>query len=1513
MNYFDYLCGVYEICFRTPAKLTEKQRSKFEEPQFYDYSEKPIAESFIGASTVNIFAKSPHFAAASSLSETKTAKFHKSDWDIVPKSCAGDWLLRYSQNETNFNPWQFDAKFSHFELVPWRQQNKRIDLANAIGWEPIDQTPATQQQLRTLQKFESARSKRLQKQRLKLQREKFRRQIKIRFILSLEVRQKKMKLFRANRSSSAMQTAATYQRKLVLQRDQHLFVFDENVYDLAAHWGYFSQRNKGVEEMLVNNASQLNMSRVQKSITYPSGSSPHRSTPEIIAKEIQQQPITQVVDIVPCEKCHSRPTLGCNAANELNMHTHLGSLNSSPTHPLMPSMDRPSGGGALALHYAAARGCLDCVRLLVEAAPEISANTQMDNDVTPVYLAAQEGHLEVLKFLVLEAGGSLYVRARDGMAPIHASAQMGCLDCLKWMVEDQGVDLNLRDGDGATPLHFAASRGHLSCVRWLLSHGAKLSLDKYGKSPINDAAENQQVECLNALVQHGTAAEYMDSNMNSVNGTRTKTASKASKGSYHKKMSTSSHNTLMSKSSTGSSDTEPFYLHPPSIRQSHENIYGAATMRNSSSPPEVTYGVPNDGLYINPMRNGALTSPSPNGSVSGESFYLHDPQEVIYNRVKDLFDSDSGGSHKDSSNDSTNGGSVNVCAPNVVANSSKIHPPNAMTVQVEVHSSSSGAGSGSDESLSVSSGSDELQQKMPPRNITPNNVNNNLVEQHDYEDIYLVREEARTTTKTKYGPGRSRSRDSGSHSRSASASSNHSADIVVQYAANNNRDLMTKKNKLNDTNKGKYDNSKKPTDTQLNNMVVSNNNASQKPNHNVIINNNQLKNDTYESVCSPEDTAERIKMAQRHSIAVNNTISTATNAHNNSNSSMPSNANCSNSNNGNNNNRPLKRVISAPVATNETKAVGPPPPPLPPPLRAPSQPNHAMPVPIMSADSQAGSAESAVPVSSVNGNDHDSDEIESDFGLEVVEEPTLRPSELVRGNHNRTMSTISANKKARLINGTTSSVQHQNSNGGGSASSSDEYQTYQAQYCASSSVSVATAQGQTAQSRSNGPNLVNKQLVLPFVPPSFPNGTSDGSNHLIKPSEYLKSISDKRSSASSARSTDTEDYMKIELASNQTVPPPPPLPPPIGAITTTNGDANGPNSKTNTLNSTASNIPAPPPPQDTATRKQQQPLSAISIQDLNSVQLRRTENKPLAKTYSTPTRSMSMQCLSSTNEAFLSQKTDLIAELKMSKDINGIRKMKVEKAKMEGSYDKEAYLDITKQFTATHFVEQVKIPDKDNAGNIIPDWKRQMLAKKAAERAKKDFEDRMIKEAEDRRLSAIPQWKRDLLARREEAENKLKAALYTPKVEEPSVRLSESWHMRQAQRAVSIDNISFITSAMEDRHHSATKDNSNFSTLSNNNSNHSYNNHNNSNYHNNNHNNNSNSINSNGNGNHKTNNDDIRNIHNNTNNQTNNNHNTNPINASTDNLHKASDDEPDNIIPWRAQLRKTNSRLSLIG
>uniref|UniRef100_A0A170WIQ9 Forked protein n=1 Tax=Triatoma infestans TaxID=30076 RepID=A0A170WIQ9_TRIIF len=61
---------------------------------------------------------------------------------------------------------------------------------------------------------------------------------------------------------------------------------------------------------------------------------------------------------------------------------------------------------------------------------------------------------------------------------------------------------------------------------------------------------------------------------------------------------------------------------------------------------------------------------------------------------------------------------------------------------------------------------------------------------------------------------------------------------------------------------------------------------------------------------------------------------------------------------------------------------------------------------------------------------------------------------------------------------------------------------------------------------------------------------------------------------------------------------------------------------------------------------------------------------------------------------------------------------------------------ISKQFTVDYFVD--KMPEKDAAGNPIPAWKRQMLAKKAAEKARKEMEEELAREAEAKRLQAIP-------------------------------------------------------------------------------------------------------------------------------------------------------------------------------
>lgn len=335
-----------------------------------------------------------------------------------------------------------------------------------------------------------------------------------------------------------------------------------------------------------------------------------------------------------------------------------------------------------------------------------------------------------------------------------------------------------------------------------------------------------------------------------------------------------------------------------------------------SSPDGGYYGaLPNDGIFINPMRTN-FTPPSP--SDSGESFFLHDPQEVIYNRVKDIFESDT----------STREEPINQRS-------------NAMTVQAEIHSSSSGAASGSDDEVLEHAKENNLKAyAVEPK--APQASNN-----HDYEDIYLVREEAKSSGKKMYGRSRSRT-DSGSHSRSASTSSTRSHDVVLPNKSSVSETL-----------------SSSPPCTRLQltlpQMLFDKNNRYEVPRKNVDKNLQQQSSQnidtTYESVGPSDNMFER---------------------------------------------KPLASSSSA-----NKKGASDDAPPLPPPLpplffekKAALESHNANRNNRDSNDSLADSID-------FDQADGDDNSLESDSGLEVVEEPTLRPSELVRGNNNRSMSIIS--------------------------------------------------------------------------------------------------------------------------------------------------------------------------------------------------------------------------------------------------------------------------------------------------------------------------------------------------------------------------------------------------------------------------------------------------------------------------------------------------------------------------
>lgn len=64
-------------------------------------------------------------------------------------------------------------------------------------------------------------------------------------------------------------------------------------------------------------------------------------------------------------------------------------------------------------------------------------NFQTKNGATPLYLACQEGHLEVVQYLVKDCGAEPSIRANDGMTPLHAAAQMGHNTVIVWLASDK--------------------------------------------------------------------------------------------------------------------------------------------------------------------------------------------------------------------------------------------------------------------------------------------------------------------------------------------------------------------------------------------------------------------------------------------------------------------------------------------------------------------------------------------------------------------------------------------------------------------------------------------------------------------------------------------------------------------------------------------------------------------------------------------------------------------------------------------------------------------------------------------------------------------------------------------------------------------------------------------------------------------------------------------------------------------------------------------------------------------
>ncbi|XP_043922219.1 serine/threonine-protein phosphatase 6 regulatory ankyrin repeat subunit A-like [Protopterus annectens] len=182
-----------------------------------------------------------------------------------------------------------------------------------------------------------------------------------------------------------------------------------------------------------------------------------------------------------------------------NKEVLLEILKHIPANRMQLSINKQAKNGWSPLLVAAEQGHTEIIKLLLQNHARVDVFDE--HDKAALHLAAENGHDQIADILLWHKA-FVSTKNKLGLTPLHLAAQNGYNQLVKLLVETHMASIDAMSLTKQTPLHLAALNGQLDVCNSLLKMKADANAtDIHGQTPLHLAAENDHSEVVKLFLK----------------------------------------------------------------------------------------------------------------------------------------------------------------------------------------------------------------------------------------------------------------------------------------------------------------------------------------------------------------------------------------------------------------------------------------------------------------------------------------------------------------------------------------------------------------------------------------------------------------------------------------------------------------------------------------------------------------------------------------------------------------------------------------------------------------------------------------------------------------------------------------------------------------------------------------------------------------------------------------------------------------------------------------------------